>query len=221
MFPAQTAPYRRQNLFTGNGCCRFRCKRLFWIRDFCLCGNGWQCFSIDTDAFGICFRKMPGKGTVAKFLFLVNDFCRAKGFLQKETAVIVFFRRAPPYGSRSCISNLEKRRLKCHCLPLSFASEVCMFAVPVGNIEPAPFAAGFHRRIQFQIVCFRSICPNFPVDPQHRTQGNKSLRQKSTQTILFPTPYAMTGIVPLSYDHLCFSPNGAQRSAPVNRIYTR
>ena len=60
-----------------------------------------------------------------------------------------------------------------------------MFAVPVGNIEPAPFAAGFHRRIQFQIVCFCFIRPNFPVDAQHRTQGNKSLWQKSTQTILF------------------------------------
>ncbi len=94
-FPLKPHHIGAQNLFTGNGCCRFRRKRLFWIRDFCLCGNGWQCFSIDTDAFGICFRKMPGKGTVAKFLFLVNDFCRAKGFLQKETAVIIFFRRAP------------------------------------------------------------------------------------------------------------------------------
>ena len=60
-----------------------------------------------------------------------------------------------------------------------------MFAVPVGNIQPTPFAAGFHRRIQFQIVCFCFIRPNFSIDAQHRTQRNKALRQKSTQAILF------------------------------------
>ena len=95
-FPLKPHHIGAQNLFTGNGCCRFLRKRLFGIHDFRLRRNGWQCFSIYTDAFCICFRKMPGKCAITKFLFLVNTFWRAEGFIQKETAIVVFSAGHPP-----------------------------------------------------------------------------------------------------------------------------
>lgn len=172
-------PVGAQDLLAGDGGGVFRRQGLAGIADPRLRGDGGEGLP-QALAMGPGDAEVPGEGAVAELLAGRHQLREAKlrRLAGEEAAAVVLLGGAAALNADAGEAQTQEGRVEEDALALRGEGDI----LPVGDVAPAPEASPLHGGVELQVG--GAAIPELGVEPQHRPQGRKPLRQQGTEPVL-------------------------------------